>query len=103
MIRICCFLVIFFFSALNSISSAQSKSELEKRRGNIMKEINETEEMLNNTKKNRSESLKRLNLLDKKITLRNSIIENLILQNSEVDKRLEELEGTTKNLNADVT
>lgn len=103
MMKIYFLLILIFLNGLVINTYCQSKSELEKRRGNILKEINETEELLNTTKKNKNESLERLNLLDKKISLRNSIIENLVLENNEVDKRLIEIENTTSNLNADVT
>jgi len=81
---------------------SQSRSDLEKKRANTLKEINETENILNSVKQNKSASIEMLGLLDKKIGLRNSLIANLSTEISDVDKKITELEKMTESLNHDI-
>ncbi len=94
-------LIIFFFSlSLNSYN--QSRVDLEKKRANTLKEITEAESILNTVKQSKSESIEFLNLLDKKIILRNNLIENLSEEVGNVDKKVNELEKVTESLTMDI-
>lgn len=95
-------LLIISFSFLSLISLAQSRTELEKKRTLLLKEISETENILNTVKQSKSESLEKLSLLDKKISLRNSLIVNLSSEVSNCDKKIIELERTTQSLDVDI-
>ena len=96
------FVLVLFWFPNNRDCLSQSRSELEKKRNSLLREISETENVLNSVKQNKSESLEKLNLLDKKIGLRNSVISNLSMDVQNVDQRISELEKTTKTLSVDI-
>lgn len=96
------YFVIFLLLTFSSVGISQTRTELEKKRNNLLKEISETENILNTVKQSKSESLEKLNLLDKKISLRNSLISNLASEISNVDKKISEIEQDTKSLNVDI-
>lgn len=100
MIQRILFISILIFQLVNGY--AQSRAELEKRKNLLLKEIAETEGVLNSIKQSKVESLEKLNLLDKKINLRNSLIANLNLEISNTDSKIVELERTTQSLNVDI-
>jgi septal ring factor EnvC (AmiA/AmiB activator) len=64
-------------------SFCQKRSDLEKTRKEKLKEIENIENLITDTKKDKSFSLNKINLLSRKISIRNEIIENL---NNEVDE-----------------
>jgi len=74
-----------FFSLILSAASfsqqpAQSRSDLEKERASIQKQIEDVTQSLNETKRNRKETLGQLALLQKKLRLRESAIQNISAQ-----------------------
>ena len=72
-------LVIVFLLYILSPASAQTanRSELEKQRADIQREIMEVKNSLDQTKKNRKESLGQLVLLQRKLKLREAAINNI--------------------------
>lgn len=95
--------ILFLSLLVLSVSiCGQNRKELERKRTALLKEISETEDILNSVKQNKTESLEKLNLLDKKISLRNSLISNLNSEVISVDVKISELEKTTQSLNADI-
>lgn len=95
--------ILFLSLLVLSVSiCGQNRKELERKRTVLLEEISETEDILNSVKQNRTESLEKLNLLDKKISLRNSLISNLNSEVISVDVKISELEKTTQSLNADI-
>jgi len=94
--------LIFLLSFTNHSLGQSNKSDLEKRRNSILSDISETENILSNTQHTRTESLEKLQLLDRKINLRNSVIENLLTESSNADKRIKELESTTDKMSEDI-
>ncbi|MEP7258246.1 MAG: hypothetical protein ABI687_07660, partial [Flavitalea sp.] len=72
-------LFIVFLLYILSPSSAQTanRSELEKQRADIQREIMEVKNSLDQTKKNRKESLGQLALLQRKLKLREAAINNI--------------------------
>jgi septal ring factor EnvC (AmiA/AmiB activator) len=92
------FLIITFCT----VSFGQSKSELEKKRNSTLKEIEETENILNTVKQSKNESVEKLNLIDKKINLRNTLIVNLSSEVNVVNRKITELEKATNSLGSDI-
>lgn len=72
-------LVIFvlFIAAVNTQAQTADRSALEKQRADIQAEIEQVKNSLNETTKNRKESLGQLALLQRKLRLRESAIRNL--------------------------
>ena len=89
--------VLFCLSA-----HTQSRGELEKKKANTLKEIAETENILNSVKQNKTESMDVLGLLDKKIELRNNLIVNVSGEIKNVDIKIVELEKLTESLSSDI-
>lgn len=95
--------ILFLSLLFLSVSiCGQNRKELERKRTALLKEISETEDILNSVKQNKTESLEKLNLLDKKISLRNSLISNLNSEVISVDVKISELEKITQSLNVDI-
>lgn len=58
-------------------ATAQNKDELQKQRQQLRKEIEETEKILNQTKKTTKENLGQLSLINKRLDLQGNVIENI--------------------------
>ncbi len=95
------FSFIFFCICILNCNS-QSKIDLEKKRNSILKDIDETESILESTKQSKTESLDKLELLNKMISLRNSVIDNLLQESVSADKRIKELEANTSAMSNDI-
>jgi len=73
--------VLFFILALtHGQASAQSKADLEKERAAIQKEIEDVKRSLDETHRNKKETLGQLALLQKRLHLRESAIQNINAQ-----------------------
>jgi len=96
------FIFFFVIILISTLANGQNKSELEKKRNSTLKEIAETENILNTVKQSKTESVEKLNLLDKKINLRNSLIVNLSSEVSVVERKITELEKATSSLGSDI-
>lgn len=99
LLRFFCILV-FVFQLFNGYG--QNRSELERKKNMLLKEIAETESVLSSIKQTKVESIEKLNLLDRKISLRNSLIANLSLEISGTDSKIAEFEKTTQSLGVDI-
>ena len=66
---------IFIF--LTNISAQANKDELQKQRQQLRKEIEETERVLNQTKKTTKENLGQLSLINKRRDLQGNVIQNI--------------------------
>ncbi len=75
---------------VSGMTYAQSKSELVQRRENALKEISLTNELLQKTERDRKTSLNELILLNRKIKLRNNVIQNINLEVQFVEKQIDE-------------
>ncbi|CAN5532933.1 peptidoglycan DD-metalloendopeptidase family protein [soil metagenome] len=60
-----------------NVSFAQTQQELEKQRQQLRKEIEQTQELLDNNKKNTKQSLGQLSLLNRKLNLQENVIDNI--------------------------
>ena len=79
--------IILIFSGTNEIL-AQSKRELEKRKDQIQKDIDYTNQLLNITKKSKSNSLNHLVTLNRKISYRKELITTISSELHVVDKEI---------------
>lgn len=74
------FFMLIVSTVAFSQQPAQSRSDLEKERASIQKQIEDVTQSLNETKRNRKETLGQLALLQKKLRLRESAIQNISAQ-----------------------
>jgi septal ring factor EnvC (AmiA/AmiB activator) len=83
-------LALFIFCIWRSVPALgqQSRTELEKQRQDIQRQLEEVNATYNEVKKNKKESLGQLNLVQQKIRLRNREIENINAQIRAVDDSL---------------
>jgi murein hydrolase activator len=94
-ITILCFLFI-------SEISAQSRSELEKQRTEMIKEIESTSKVLTQTRESQKESVHKLQILNKRITVRNKVIQSLNVEIQELNERILEREKVIESLENDL-
>ena len=97
------FIFLLVFLCISGLSYSQTRLELEKKRKATLQEISETETLLEKIKQSKTESMEKYNLIDRKIVLRNKLIENLNSDLVEVDGKVTELEKVTNLLGKDVS
>lgn len=86
--RIGIFFLFLFF--INVGSFAQQKDYIEKKRKEALKDIENTQSILNEVSKNKSSSVERLKLIDKQISARTSLLNNLSTEIESKDKEISE-------------
>ena len=91
-------LLILLFSAPFT-GFSQSKNELEKKKDQIQKDIDYTNQLLNLTKKSKTTSLSHLVTLNKKITYRNDLISTINTEIKGVDKEINHVSTNIDSLN----
>jgi murein hydrolase activator len=97
------FLLLFFLhSYFICFAWAQSRIELERQRNSTLNEITETNEILTNLQANKQNSLEILELINRKLTLRNNLINNLSKDVTKVEMRIEEINEQVYLLNKDI-
>lgn len=94
---------VFVVAAFNGVlAQTQNRSELEKQRAEIQEEIAAVKRSLDQTKKNRKASLGQLALLQRKLRLRESAINNINKQidfiQGDISKSRDEIENLKKDL-----
>jgi murein hydrolase activator len=94
--------LLFFFLNIGSLCLAQSRAELEKQRNAALKEIAETEEILGSLKKDKQSSLEMLELINRKLSLRNSLIANLSSDVTKVEAQITDIDNQVNLLNKDI-
>ena len=85
------------------LAQRQSKKELENKKKQIQKEIDETNQLLAETKKNKKRSLTELVALNKKISQREELIANINSQISLLDQQIKENNESISHLQSDLT
>jgi septal ring factor EnvC (AmiA/AmiB activator) len=75
---------------------------LEKQRNDALREITETQEILTNLQSNKQNSLEVLELINQKLTLRNTLINNLSKDVTKVETRMDEINKQVIQLNDDI-
>ena len=90
--RLIALMLVVFFVQLSCVLSlsAQSLSDLQRRKENTIKEINYTQKILLETGENADNSLSRLAILDRQIELRNRLISDYNYQISLLNNRIED-------------
>ncbi len=85
--------IFLFFGILLSLSVfSQTKDELKKQKSTIEKEISYTTNLLNKTKDNKIKSLSYLRLLDKQISIKESLLKTLNIEISLLNKQIRKTE-----------
>ncbi len=89
---------ILLFAGSSSLNAQNSdKASLQNKYSKLQSEIKDTEDLLNSTKKKKENSLSELKLLNRKIDVREQVINNIAQQMHSVN---EELNETTSAINA---
>lgn len=83
-------IITLFFILINAIVFAQSRKELENKKIQNQKEIEYTNKLLNETKKDSENSLNKLVILKKKISYREELIQNIKREINYIDSKIEE-------------
>ena len=90
-------LIMTLFSP--EIAISQSKTELEKKKDQIQKDIDYTNQLLSLTKKSKTSSLSHLVTLNKKISYRNDLISTIHTEINVVDKEIGHVSTNIDSLN----
>ena len=80
----------------------QSKTELEKQKQQLLKDIEFTNKLLNETEENKKATLGELNLLSSKINKRQELINTILREVELVEKQINETKGVVKSLEDDL-
>ena len=86
------YLLIFFIFLLSFSAFSQTKEALKKQKIAIEKEIDYTQELLKNTKKNKDQSLSYLKVLDKQIKNQEYFLQTLNIEISLLNKQFQKTE-----------
>ena len=97
-----CGKIIFLLTLISFSSSAQTRDELEKKKDNLLKEINDIQNQLDKTKKNKTANMNDLYTLQQKITARQNLIFNYNKQLSGIDSSIGETQTKVNTLDAQV-
>ncbi|MEZ5013007.1 MAG: peptidoglycan DD-metalloendopeptidase family protein [Chitinophagales bacterium] len=79
------------------------KDALQKKYNNLQKEIKNTEDLLNSTKKKKQTSLNDLKLLNRKIDMREEVIHTIAQQVKNSDSRMKETSVSIRAMESDLT
>ncbi|HNS13131.1 MAG TPA: peptidoglycan DD-metalloendopeptidase family protein [Bacteroidia bacterium] len=90
--------LIFSLALLSTTIQAQSKKELQKKKAQLQKDIEYTNKMLSQTKKNKSASLNQLVTLNKKISKRTELISTISTELNGVEKEISKVAGNIDSL-----
>ncbi len=96
---LCLFSVLCVSLLLSGTAFGQSKKELERKKSAIRKDIDYTNELLKQTKKNKSTSLNLLVTLNKKITFRSELISTINTEISSVENEIGTVSSNIDSLN----
>jgi len=96
------FLLALFIFLFTSVCFSQSKKDLENKKSQLQKEINLTNKLLDETKKNKKLSLNQLVTLNQKITIRQELIKTINVEILVLDRQINEnfaiIESMSKDL-----
>ncbi len=91
-------LLILFLFLFSSSLQAQSKKELQNKKAQLQKDIEYTNKMLSQTKKNKSASLNQLVTLNKKISKRTELISTISTEINGVEREINKVAGNIDSL-----
>ena len=97
---VCFIFIIFFYSG---VILSQKRIELEKIRKEKIEEIEKIENIISETKHDKTISLNKIDLISKKILIRNEIIDNINISISDIEIRIDvlnkEISGKSDEIN----
>lgn len=93
-------LLVVCITALTAF--AQSKSELEKQKQELLKEIDYTNKLLNQTEENKKVTLGELKLISSKINKRQELINTILREIDLIENQVTEAKGIVKSLDEDL-
>lgn len=96
------FILVIAFLLLNTIVFGQQRSQLENQRKELLKEINLTKQLLEETSANKKKSLSQLNTLEKQIELRQKVIINISKEIASLSASIKEIESVITSLENDL-
>lgn len=94
--------LIFFFSFSVAALAQQSKEELEKKRDDLMKEIESLQKELNQTKNSKSANVAQLSALQKKIKAREKVIGSYNAEIGQLNKDINNKAAAVRSLDSDL-
>ncbi len=89
--------MLFAFNAMG-----QNKKDLEKKKAQLQKEINATNQLLNETKKNKKLSLNQLVTLNQKIEIREELITTIAYEVNEINSSISKTNTSINNLKKEI-
>lgn len=95
---LCSFLIFFLLCLISGTLSAQSKADLEKKKQQLLKDIELTQQILKETQKNKESTLNQLVTLNKQIITRENLINTIGSQISILDRQINETNRSIDNL-----
>jgi septal ring factor EnvC (AmiA/AmiB activator) len=95
-------LLISIFLLLGQISLGQNKKELEQKRKALQQDIQTTNQLLKETQRSQKKSLSQLNLIAKKINIREELVTNINQQISVLEKEIASNSVIVSSLEADL-
>ena len=90
-------IILFTFNAIG-----QNKKDLEKKKAQLQKEINTTNQLLNETKKNKKLSLNQLVTLNQKIEIREDLINTIAYEVNEINAAVNKANISINNLKKEI-
>jgi septal ring factor EnvC (AmiA/AmiB activator) len=90
-------IMLFAFNAMG-----QNKKDLEKKKAQLQKEINATNQLLNETKKNKKLSLNQLVTLNQKIEIREELITTIAYEVNEINSSISKTNTSINNLKKEI-
>lgn len=102
MSRLSKYIILILIVAFQQCLFAQSKKELENKKKQLQKEIKQTEILLNETKKNKKLSLNQLVTLNKKISVREQLIQTIQAEIRIAEKQIKENKDIITSLENDL-
>ena len=94
---------VLFFCFITIPMFSQKRNDLEKLRNQKLREIEKIENLLSKTKQDRDFSYNQINLLNRKIVIRNEIIENLNSEITDIELKVDVLSLDINYKNEEVT
>lgn len=84
------------------LANGQNKTELESKKQQLLKDIEFTNKLLNETEQNKKATLGELNLLNSKISKRQQLINTISRQAALIEEQINETKGVVKSLEDDL-
>lgn len=96
------YLIFAFLFLFASVSQAQSKKALERKKKSTQKEINYTNKLLRETQSSKKASFNELLLIEKKIHLRKELLSNIIQEKNKLKSEIDENNDIIESLESDL-